>query len=165
MAMDAVACRSQLERLLRDETTLLQVLEQQLDSEHALLKADDIEGLERAGGARQDTVMRLLRLEDERRQLCRLLGKGADPAAVSALLKWCDPQGTLSDTYARCAAQALRCREQNDRNGALVAARLQRVSSMLGALAPAGPAAGLYGPRGASNAGKSATGRVLTTSA
>jgi flagellar biosynthesis/type III secretory pathway chaperone len=165
MAMDALACRSQLERLLRDETTLLQVLEQQLDAEHALLKANDIEGLEQAGGARQDTVTRLLRLEDERRQLCRLLGKGADPAGVSALLKWCDPQGALSGSYANCAAQALRCREQNDRNGALVAARLQRVSSMLGALTPAGPAAGLYGPRGAATTGKTATGRVLTTSA
>jgi flagellar biosynthesis/type III secretory pathway chaperone len=165
MAMDALACRSQLERLLRDETTLLQVLEQQLEAEHALLKADDIEGLEQAGGARQDTVTRLLRLEDERRQLCRMLGKSADPAGVSALLKWCDPQGLLSEAYGNCAAQALRCRGQNDRNGALVAARLQRVSSMLGALNPAGPAAGLYGPRGASNAGKTATGRVLTTSA
>jgi flagellar biosynthesis protein FlgN len=165
MAMDAGACRSQLERLLRDETTLLQVLEQQLDAEHALLKANDIEGLEQAGGARQDTVTRLLRLEDERRQLCRLLGKSADPAGVSALLKWCDPQGMLSGAYGNCAAQALRCRGQNDRNGALVAARLQRISGMLDALTPANPAAGLYGPRGAANTGKASTGRVLTTSA
>ena len=166
MAMDALACRSQLERLLRDETTLLQVLGQQLEAEHALLKANDIEGLEQAGSARQDTVTRLLRLEDERRQLCRLLGKSADPAGVSALLKWCDPQGLLSGAYGNCAALALRCREQNDRNGALVAARLQRISGMLDALTPANPAAGLYGPRGSSTTGNAGTaGRVLTVSA
>jgi hypothetical protein len=92
MAMDALACRSQLERLLRDETSLLQVLEQQLDAEHGLLKANDIEGLEQAGGARQDTVMRLLRIEDERRQLCRILGKDPGPEGVSQILHWCDPQ-------------------------------------------------------------------------
>ena len=66
--MDAVACRSQLERLLRDETTLLEVLEQQLGAEHVLVKPNDIAGLEQAGGARQDTVVKLMQLEDERRQ-------------------------------------------------------------------------------------------------
>ncbi len=165
MAMDAVACRSQLDRLLRDETSLLHVLEQQLDAEHTLLKANDIEGLEQAGGARQDTVTRLLRLEDERRQLCRMQGRETDLPALSALLKWCDPQGALSDAYSRCASQAQRCRELNDRNGALVAARLQRVSSMLGALSPASPSAGLYGPRGGSSPGAPAAGRVLTARA
>lgn len=163
--MDAVACRSQLERLLRDETALLQVLEQQLDAEHALLKANDIDGLEQAGTARQDTVMRLLRLEDERRQLCRMLGKEPDQQGMASVLRWCDPQGTLSGAYENCATQAQRCREHNDRNGALVAARLQRVSSLLGALAPAGPAGGLYGPRGASDAVRNTSGRVLTTRA
>jgi flagellar biosynthesis/type III secretory pathway chaperone len=166
MPIDAVACRSQLERLLRDETALLQVLEQQLESEHALLKANDIEGLEQAGAARQDTVMRLVRLEDERRQLCRMLGHDAGPEGVSAVLRWCDPQGGLAGAYEQCSTQAQRCREQNDRNGALVAARLQKVSSMLGALAPANASSGLYGPRGASDtAGRSNAGRVLTVRA
>lgn len=164
--MDAVACRSQLERLLRDETVLLEVLEQQLDTEHALVKADDIEGLEQAGGARQDTVMKLMRLEDERRQLCGLLGKDAGPEGVAAVLRWCDPQGTLSDDYHRCSMQAQRCREHNDRNGALVAARLKKVSSMLGALTPASAAGGLYGPRGSSDTGaRNTSGRVLTVRA
>jgi flagellar biosynthesis/type III secretory pathway chaperone len=164
--MDAVACRSQLERLLRDETTLLQVLEQQLDAEHSLLKANDIEGLEQAGGARQDTVVKLLRLEDDRRQLCRMLGKDPGPEGVSALLRWCDPQGTLSDAYQRCSSQAQRCRDNNDRNGALVAARLQKVSSMLGALSPANASSAVYGPRGASEtANHNHPGRVLTVRA
>lgn len=165
MAIDAAACRSQLDRLLRDETTLLQLLEQQLDAEHSLVKANDIEGLEQAGGTRQDTVMRLLRLEDERQQLCRALGKDSGPAGISALLQWCDPQGTLAEAYQRCAAQAQRCREHNERNGALVAARLQRVSNMLGALNPSSSGTSLYGPRGSNESSRSTAGRVLTVSA
>src|SRR6185295_6788246 len=103
--MDPSVCRSQLERMLRDETTLLQLLETQLDAEHGLLKANDIDGLERAGTARQDTVARLLRIDDERRQLCRLLGKGDDNAAMAALLRWCDASGSLHEAYQRCATQ------------------------------------------------------------
>ena len=164
--MDAVACRSQLERLLRDETTLLEVLEQHLGAEHVLVKTNDIEGLEQAGGARQDTVVKLMQLEDERRQLCRMLGKDAGPEGVAAVLRWCDPEGTLADAYQRCSLQAQRCREHNDRNGALVAARLQKVTSMLGALNPAASANGLYGPRGASEPGaRNNAGRVLITRA
>ena len=37
----------------------------------------------------------------------------------------------LSEPYGNCAAQALRCREQNDRNGALVNARLNRLNGMV----------------------------------
>ena len=75
--MDAPACRSQLDRLLRDETSLLALLEQQLESEHALLKSNDIDGLDQAGAARQDTVQRLLRVDDERRSLAACWARAA----------------------------------------------------------------------------------------
>ena len=86
--MDAPACRSQLDRLLRDETALLTLLEQQLDTEHGLLKSNDIDGLDRAGAARQDTVLRLMRVDDERRQLARLSGNSDDQFAMAELLRW-----------------------------------------------------------------------------
>jgi len=159
-------CRSQLERLLQDETNSLHLLEQQLDAEFGMLKANDIEGLEQASVARQDTVAKLLRLEDERRQLCRLLGKGDDQAAMMALVSWCDPTGTLADAYQRCATQAQRCREQNNRNGALVAARLQRVSKLLDTMNGNAPSSATYGPDGARDAGnRSTTSRLLATRA
>jgi flagellar biosynthesis protein FlgN len=162
--MQANVCRAQLERLLQDEAAFLATLEQQLESEFGLLKADDIEGLEQASNARQETVVRLLRLEDERRQLCRLLGKGDDQAAMAALVGWCDPAGTLADAYQRCATQAQRCREQNNRNGALVAARLQRVSSLLETMNGGKSPANVYGPRGTSDPGnRNVAGRMLTT--
>lgn len=160
--MDASVCRSQLERLLRDETTLLQLLEQQLDAEHGLLKSNDIEGLERAGSARQDTVAKLLRIDDERRQLCRLRGRGDDNAAMAALLHWCDPTGSLREPYERCTAHAQRCRESNDRNGALVTARLNRVSDMLRQLNPSGNEARTYAPRQSTASPQVNAGRLLT---
>jgi flagellar biosynthesis/type III secretory pathway chaperone len=163
--MDAAACRSQLDRLLRDETSLLSLLETQLDAEHGLLKSNDIDGLDQAGSARQDTVQRLLRVDDERRQLTRLLGKGDDPLAMSALLKWCDPQGSLAEAYSRCATQAQRCREQNTRNGALVAARLARVSETLRHINPVPTTGRTYAPGPGSNATRLEAGRMVQTRA
>jgi flagellar biosynthesis/type III secretory pathway chaperone len=163
--MDASVCRSQLERLLRDETTLLQLLEQQLDAEHGLLKSNDIEGLERAGTARQDTVAKLLRIDDERRQLCRLQGRGDDNAAMGALLRWCDAGGSLLEAYQRSAAQAQRCREHNDRNGALVTARLNRVGDMLRQLNPSGNDTRTYAPRQSVAPTQLGAGRMLTVRA
>jgi flagellar biosynthesis/type III secretory pathway chaperone len=163
--MDPSVCRSQLERLLRDETTLLQLLEQQLDAEYGLLKSNDIEGLERAGSARQDTVAKLLRIDDERRHLCRLQGGGDDNAAMAALLLWCDPTATLREAYELCAAQAQRCREHNDRNGALVTARLNRVGEMLRQLNPTANESRTYAPKQSVAPAQLGAGRVLTVRA
>jgi len=163
--MDERVCRLQLERLLRDETQLLQLLEKQLDVEHGLLKSNDVEGLERAGTSRQDTVAKLMRIDDERRQLCRLLGRGEDNAAMGELLRWCDPTGSLLAAYQDCAAQAQRCRANNDRNGALVLARLNRVGDMLRQLTPSGNDARTYAPKQAAAPAGLGAGRMLTVRA
>ena len=63
--MDATVCRAQLEKLLRDEATLLALLEGQLAVEHGLLTANDIDGLDQAGNARHDTVQRQMRVDDD----------------------------------------------------------------------------------------------------
>jgi flagellar biosynthesis/type III secretory pathway chaperone len=162
--MEAASCRSQLDRLLRDETTLLALLQKQLETEHGLLATNDIDGLDQAGAARQQTVQRLLQVDDERRALARQLGKGGDAAAMAALLRWCDPEGALAGSYSHCATQAQRCREQNTRNGALVAARLARVGDTLRHINP--PATGrTYAPTTAGNAPRLEAGRMVQTRA
>lgn len=133
--MEPNACRAQFARLLSDEAGLLGVLEDQLRQEHELLVANDVEGLENASGARQDTVAKLLRIDDERCGLARLLGRHPDQVGLAALLAWCDPTGSLAGIQGECAQRAQRCREQNERNGALVTARLNRVTGMLDMLA------------------------------
>ncbi len=165
--MDPKDCRTQLSRLLADETSHLVVLQQQLLAEHVLLVANDVERLEQAAHARQETITRLLRLDDERRSLCRMLGKSPDLAGLSAVLAWCDPQGTLSQAHAECARHAQLSRDQNDRNGILVNARMNRVSGMLDLL-NAGNATNTrtYEARGASRGATAPpAGRMLSTSA
>ncbi|MET0282595.1 MAG: flagellar protein FlgN [Steroidobacteraceae bacterium] len=161
--MDAKTCLAQFARLLADETGLLAVLETQLQQEHLLLSNNDVDGLEAASSARQNTVAKLLRIDDERRSLCRLMGQSADQFGIGRLLAWCDPAGSLAAAQGQCTIQAERCRQQNDRNGALVAARLNRITGMLDMLADnTGPRT--YEAHGAAR-GAVASGRMLSISA
>ena len=165
--MEPQACREQFARHLADETALLISLEQQLQHEHGLLATNDIDGLEKASGTRQQTVARLLRVDDERRGLCRVRKLPPDAKGLAALLAWCDPTGSLADAQAQCTTHAQRCREQNERNGALVTARLNRVGGMLDMIAGDNPA-NTYQPRAgvrAATAFQQPTGRMVSTSA
>jgi flagellar biosynthesis/type III secretory pathway chaperone len=148
---------------LSDEATLLAQLEQQLLHEHQHLAANDVESLENAGGARQQTLAKLLRIDDERNVLCRQLGYGAGHTGLAALLAWCDPRGTLAAAQGDCAQLAQRCRTQNERNGALVTARLGRVTGMLDMLSD-NNASRTYDSRLARNAAAPA-GRLVSISA
>lgn len=161
--MQADACRAQFARILTDEAGLLTTLEEQLRHEHELLAANDVEGLESASNARQDTVAKLLRIDDERRGLARLLGQNPDQVGLAALLAWCDPQGTLAGIQGECAERAQRCRDQNERNGALVTARLTRITGMLDMLAD-NTASRTYAPH-ASARTAAASGRMLSITA
>lgn len=164
MDMTPETCRAQLQALLADETSLLGQLATQLAHEHELLATNDVEGLDAAGDARQATVAALMRLEDERRGLCQLLGRSADAQGIASLLRWCDPAGSLATAQAEVTTRATCCRELNDRNGALVSARLARVSGMLRTLDPLPGTATTYAARGTAAAGAHA-GRLLATQA
>jgi flagellar biosynthesis/type III secretory pathway chaperone len=161
--MEPQACRAQFARLLSDEASLLAQLEQLLQREHEYLATNDVEGLEQAGGTRQQTLARLLLLDDQRNDLCRLVGHGAGRTGLAALLTWCDPQGTLAAAQASCTTLAGRCRTQNERNGALVTARLGRVSSMLDMLSDHNSPR-TYDPRSARTA-TTIAGRLVSISA
>jgi flagellar biosynthesis protein FlgN len=161
--MEPQACLTQFTQLLSDEIDLLGVLETQLLQEHQLLASNDVDGLEAASSARQNTVAKLLRVEDDRRNLCRMLGQGTDHVALGRLVAWCDPQGSLAEMQALCTVQAERCRQQNDRNGALVAARLNRITGMLDMLSE-NNGARTYEAGGAAR-GAAASGRMLSISA
>lgn len=162
-SVDSNVCRESLVALLTQEASSLAELAGFLEQEHALLVANDVVGLESAMERRQETLSRVLQIEDERRTLCRMHGYGTDVAGLESLLAWCDPQGTLKAHWAECAQGAARCRELNYRNGALVTARMKRVETLLGALTGQAPEAPTYGPKGAYAAPRA--GRVLATEA
>jgi flagella synthesis protein FlgN len=157
------ACREALASILSTEVTQLTELGMLLDREHELLVANNIDTLESVMAERQVSVGKLLSAEEERRNLCRMHGRGVDAAGVLQLMNWCDPRGTLKSSWEQCAQGAARCRELNDRNGALVMARMKRVETLLTALTGQPREVPTYGPKGAYAPARS--GRVLATEA
>jgi len=132
--VDPAHCRQSLDQLLDEEVRSLGELQTLLTQEHQLLLRNDIQGLERAGAARQRCVAALVQVDMERRSLCRALGRSEDHKGIESLLDWCDRGGALKRRWAACAQLSTDCREQNDRNGMLVNTRLKRVEAMLSAL-------------------------------
>jgi flagellar biosynthesis/type III secretory pathway chaperone len=163
--MQPQACREKFARCLSEESELLVTLEQQLLREYELLTSNDIEGLESASGGRQQTVARLLRVDDERRGLCRARNLEADAGGLATLLAWCDATGSLAAAQARCAELAQRCRTQNERNGALVTARLNRVNGMLGMIAGENHSRTYQSGSATRASNLQPTGRMVSTSA
>lgn len=143
---DPAHCRERLAALVTAENAQLATLEGLLAQEHELLRTRDVEGLEKASATRQQCTGQILQFEDERRALCRAMGRGDDPAGLHSLLTWCDPAGLLRPAMREFRERTLRCREQNDRNGMLVNANLQRVSKTLNVLDRGGQEGQTYGP-------------------
>lgn len=164
-ALDPGLCLGLLGRLLTEEAAALALLETQLQREHGMLGNNDVDGLEAAGNDRQACVSRLMRIEDERQSVCRQFGRPTDYKGVESLLRWCDPTGSLLDKLRSCTELATRCRDQNLRNGALVNARLQRVSNLLGMMDANAATTRTYGRYGTNNATAPANGLNFNASA
>jgi flagellar biosynthesis protein FlgN len=146
--MDPQTCRAQLDRLIQEETMALRDLAGLLEQEFKHLQDSDVESLGAAMRQRHKCVARILKVDDERRELCRTLGRPHDLKGLEALLRWCDPRGTLAAAWAACTAAAVQCRGLNDRNAAMAGARLQNVQARLGMLIDGRRESVTYGPRG-----------------
>jgi len=161
--MQPRACREHFAQLLTEELAGLNELAGLLEHEHKLLVANDVTALESAMHERQSCVARIMRVDEERRSLCRGLGYSTDVPGIEKLLRWCDPQASLAARWAECAARTAQCRELNDRNGVLVRARLKRVQDLLATLIGRGRESNTYGRRGAAVSGS--VGAVVTAEA
>ncbi len=161
--MDAASCRAHLARVLADEQGALVELELQLDREYAALAKRDTTALEEAADARAWQMTRLVKLEDERRSACATYGYPTDIRDLAAMLAWCNPERTLGHHYQDCVARAIRCRDANSRNAALVNARMSRIEGMLGALTGAADPARVYGRDGSKR--QQSSGRMLSAEA
>jgi flagellar biosynthesis protein FlgN len=139
---DPTLCREQLATLMAGLNTHLAALESLLTREYDMLQSRDAEGLEKSGTARQQCIGHIVRIEDERRALCRATGRDEDTAGLHSVLTWCDPTGSLAPAMQEYRDRTQRCREQNDRNGMLVNGRLQQDSRTYG---PGSDESGGYG--------------------
>jgi flagellar biosynthesis/type III secretory pathway chaperone len=163
--VDAALTRDTLGRLLAEENAALSEFEVLLDQEHGALAKRDIDALESLAESRQNSIVRLLKIEEERRSVCSMLGYDTDLQGLARLIAWCDPSRTLARPYDECATRARKCRDLNDRNGVLVGAQIKRVEGMLGALTGAAAEPRAYGPRGQSNPYSTSSGTVLSAEA
>jgi flagellar biosynthesis protein FlgN len=163
--VDAALIRDTLGRLLAEENAALGEFASLLDQEHVALRDRDIDALESLADARQASVVKLLKIEDERRSLCSMHGYETDLAGLAKLIAWCDPANSLGKRYAECASRARDCRDLNNRNGVLVGAQIKRVEGLLGAMTGASAEPRAYGPRGQSNPYASTSGKVLSAEA
>jgi flagellar biosynthesis/type III secretory pathway chaperone len=163
--VDASLTRDTLSRLLAEENGALGEFESLLDREHGALRSRDIDALEALADARQASLVKLLKIEDERRGLCSMLGYDTDLVGLSRLIAWCDPARTLVARYDECATRAKRCRDLNDRNGILVGAQIKRVEGLLGAITGTSGEPRAYGPRGRPNPYASTAGKVISAEA
>jgi flagellar biosynthesis/type III secretory pathway chaperone len=148
MSLDPALCREHLAELLGEEILLLTELQQLLEEERELIGSAEPEALQRTTRARQDRLGALARVEEQRRALCSMHGQGADHAGLERLRQWCDPAGALAPRFAECLGRAMRCRDLNDRNGVMVAAKMKRVGELLQALTGRTTRSDTYGPRG-----------------
>jgi flagellar biosynthesis/type III secretory pathway chaperone len=139
---DPTLCREQLATLMAEQNAHLAALEGLLTQEYDLLQSRNAEGLEKAATARQQCIGHILRIEDERRALCRATGRNEDTAGLHSLLAWCDPTGLLLPAMQEYRERTQRCRELNDRNGILVNGRLQQEARTYG---PGSDESGGYG--------------------
>jgi flagella synthesis protein FlgN len=139
MSLEREAVRRQLERWVGEESQLLAQLEDLLHTEQATLRQDNIEALEDVSRSRQRCVLQLSRLDAERAEVCRRLSLGVGRSGVAQLSAWSDPAGTLERRWLANLELARRCRDINDGNGAIVAARLAHVRQLLGGLRGTAP--------------------------
>jgi flagellar biosynthesis/type III secretory pathway chaperone len=146
--VDADTTRDCLASLLSDEAAALRQFEELLEREHDALVARDMEKIEGTARLRQERVGVLARIEEQRRSVCTMHGHPGGMPGLEALMRACDPQGSVLPLLRDCAARAIRCRDLNDRNGALVAALLQHVGKRLAVLTGQPDSGMLYGPRG-----------------
>jgi flagellar biosynthesis/type III secretory pathway chaperone len=144
--MDAALCREHLRELLREELGLLQQLHSLLEQERSVIGSGDLKSLERTTALRQERMAALASTDEQRRALCRMHGESPDAPGLQRLLLWCDPGKSLAAAVQQCRAQALQCRQLNDRNGLMVSARLKRVDARLQALRSRADRTVTYGP-------------------
>jgi flagellar biosynthesis protein FlgN len=162
--VDAALTRDTLGRLLAEENAGLSEFATLLDQENVALRGRDIDALEALAEARQASVIKLLKIEEERRSLCSMLGYDTDLTGLAKLLAWCDPAHTLGRQYTEYATRARDCRDLNNRNGVLVGAQIKRVEGLLGAMTGVSAEPRAYGPRGQSNP-YATSGKVLSAEA
>ena len=131
MSVARTEVRQHLDKILSEESELLAELQAVLESETGIVSSDDADAIANIGNNRQRCVDRLTRLGQERSDTSRMLSFGTDAAGLDRMFEWADPSRTLCARWRANLELARRCKALNDRNGAIVTAKLDRVQQLL----------------------------------
>jgi flagellar biosynthesis/type III secretory pathway chaperone len=134
MVATPATLHAHLSQLLSEEAALLTQLETLLGRETQVLRGNDTEAIEQIGVTRQECTSALARLAADRDLACSQLAPRELAADLNRVLGWCDASGKLSAQWRANLAIARRCRDLNERNGAIVAVKLNHVQTMLATL-------------------------------
>lgn len=127
-----------------------------LDTEHEALLAGDADAVVRIASAKGEQVAQLSALAERRLAALRRAGFAADRKGMAEwLLVAAGPRATdLSDRWNHLLAVAARAQQLNERNGALIQARMAFNQAALASLRSSAPSADLaYGPDGTTRVG------------
>jgi flagellar biosynthesis/type III secretory pathway chaperone len=128
-----------LSGILAEEGQLLLELHRVLEQETDVVSGEDADAIARIGTNRHRCVNRLAQLAAERSDTGRMLSFGSDGAGLARLFDWADPDAMLHAKWNANLELARRCRSINEKNGAVVAAKLDRVQKLLGKLRGVAP--------------------------
>ena len=134
MSVQSADVRRHMDQLLNEESSLLAELEQTLRQEADVVRGNDPDAIERIGASRHHCVDTLTRLDAERSSTCRMLSFGSGANAFDQLLRWCDSSRSLRERWLGNLQAARRCKDLNDRNGAVVTLKLTQVQQLLSAM-------------------------------
>lgn len=148
MTLQRDGVQRQLQQLLNEEFRLLNDLEQLLQQETEALSGSDLAVMSSVGATRHRCVQELTRLDHERVDTCRMLSFGTGRAAVDRLFDWADSTGQLKTKWQANLEIARRCKALNERNGAIVTAKLGHVQRRLRAVRGTAPPP-VYGTKAA----------------
>lgn len=136
---------------IADEVAAFEAFSTLLDTEHAALLAGDLDAVVRVAATKAERVMQLSGLAERRLAALRTAGFAGNRKGMAEwlLLASGPRQGELSDLWNRLLEAAARAQALNDRNGALIQARMAFNQAALAALRSSNRFADVaYGPDG-----------------
>ncbi len=145
--INQAAYRKRFDDLLTRETAQAEALRDALEQERTALHTDP-EQVTSLAKTKQQQLERMEHLHQERTSLLAACGFAADASAMDACLRSCDPSGNLNRRWSALLDLIRTCRQQNEVNGAIVAASSQQLRQMLAILHGQQPGAGTYAPDG-----------------
>jgi flagellar biosynthesis/type III secretory pathway chaperone len=120
MTRNPDACRLGIGALLQKELELTEQLETLLADEYQAIAGRDTETFERLVSDKQQQLVLLARLEQERVVMLEESGFDDGHAGMTGCLQWCDPRQQLAALWQNLLSVARICHDQNRKNQQLV---------------------------------------------